>query len=108
MNTALKEIFTRLRPIQDFVAVERIAAEKVSRGGIIIPDSAAEKQRAFEGTVIAIGPGRTHSDGVRRSVTELKIGDHVAFGRYAGGESALQDDDFWLIRAEEIDAIITP
>jgi chaperonin GroES len=104
----LEEIFTRVRPIQDYVAVVRVAAEKQTRGGLYIPDSAQKNLRAFEGRVVAVGPGRFGGDGVRKPAPNFKVGDHVFFGRYAGGESALIDEDFWLIREAEIDAVLEP
>ena len=103
----LEEIFTRIRPIQDYVAVARIAAEKQTRGGLYIPESAQKNNRAFEGRVVAVGPGRFKGT-VRQPAPKLKVGDRVFFGRYAGGESALMDEDFWLIRWEEIDAVLEP
>src|ERR1019366_8237679 len=96
----LEEIFQRIRPIQDYVAVARVAAEKQTRGGLYIPESAQKNDRAFEGRVVAVGPGRFGGDGVRKAPPALKVGERVFFGRYAGGESALMDEDFWLIRWE--------
>lgn len=107
MSRELEEAFQTLRPIQDYVAVARIEAEKKSKGGIIIPDSVAEHYRSFMGRIVAVGPGRFNEAGDRLPMTpELTVGAVVCFGRYAGGESALQDADFWLIRETEIDAVI--
>lgn len=106
--TDLAETFETMRPIQDYVAIRRIPAEKVSRGGIIIPDTAAEHDRAYEGIVVSIGPGRFNNKGERMAAPDFKKGDHVYFGKYAGGESALMSEDFWLVRAELIDAVLEP
>lgn len=105
---SLEESFDTFKPIQDYVAIRRVAAKKVSRGGIIIPDSVAESQRAYEGIVVAVGPGRFNGKGERMAAPEFKKGDHVFFGRYAGGESALMSEDFWLVRGELIDAVLEP
>jgi chaperonin GroES len=105
----LEEAFETYMPIQDYVAIKRIAAEKLSKGGIIIPDTAGEAARPYEGIVLAIGPGRFDGKGNRSSPPpELKKGDHVCFGKYAGGESALMSEDFWLVRWDLLDAIIDP
>jgi chaperonin GroES len=105
---SLEESFDSYKPIQDYVAIKRLPAEKVSRGGIIIPDSAAEHDRPYEGIVVAIGPGRFDGKGVRGPAPDLKRGDHVCFGKYAGAESAVMSDEFWLVRWELIDAVIDP
>jgi len=105
---SLEEIFERVRPIQDYVAIKRLPAEKVSRGGIIIPATAAEDRRVYQGIVVAVGPGRFDGKGMRLPAPGIKPGEHVCFGKYAGAESALQDDDFWLIRWELLDAVIDP
>jgi|ERR1700679_1488409 len=104
----LKKFFEKGRPIQDFVAIKRVAAEKQTRGGLYIPESAQDNRRAFEGIVVAVGPGRFDGQGVRKPAPDFKKGDHVFFGRYAGAESALMDEDFWLVRGNEIDAVLEP
>jgi chaperonin GroES len=104
----LETIFETLRPIQDYVAVARIPPEKVSPGGIIIPDTAQEKYRPFQGRVVGVGPGRFGADGVRKPPPNFKKGEIVFFGRYSGAEAALLNNDFWLIREHEIDAVLDP
>ena len=105
---SLEESFETYTPIQDYVAIRRVAPEKISKGGIIIPDSAADAYRAHEGIVIGVGPGRFDGKGVRLPAPACKKGDHVYFGKYAGAESALMHEDYWLVRWENIDAVLEP
>jgi chaperonin GroES len=105
---ALSEIVGRLKPIQDFVCIEREAAQMRTSSGLYIPASAAESQRAYQGKVLAVGPGCFDAAGKRLPMPDVKVGDVVVFGKYAGAESALENDDFWLIRAELLDAVIDP
>ena len=102
----LADIFEsgKLRPLHDYVAVRRIDATK-KIGSIWIPDHVAEKDRPFEGIVVAVGPGRVGSDGRRRAPPPVKVGERVVFKRYAGAESALMSDDLWMIRGPELEAV---
>jgi chaperonin GroES len=89
---------TRVRPLHDRVIVKRIEEEEKSRGGIIIPDSAKEKPQ--EGQVIAVGPGR-HEDG-KVIPLDVKAGDRVLFGKYAGTEVKLNGEEHLILREEDI------
>jgi len=105
---SLNEFYKDGRPLQDYVAIKRLPPKLVSDGGIIIPHTAAEHARPFQGIVVSVGPGRFDGKGKRLPAPEVEPGDHVCFGRYAGAESALEDTDFWLVRGELIDAVIEP
>ncbi len=93
----------KVKPLLDRVLVKRVdAAEKV-KGGIIIPDTAKEKP--MEGKVIAVGAGRLDDDG-KRIPMEVKSGDRILFGKYAGTEIKVNDEEHIILREDEILGII--
>ena len=79
----------KIRPLHDRILVKRIDEEEKTKGGIIIPDTAKEKP--MEGKVIAVGAGRL-DDGGKRIPMEVKAGDRILFGKYAGTEIKIDDD----------------
>ena len=90
---------TRVRPLQDRVIVKRLEEqEQKSSGGIIIPDTAKEKPQ--EGKVVAVGPGR-REDGKVLAV-DVKVGDRVLFGKYAGSEIKVDGEEHLILREEDI------
>jgi chaperonin GroES len=93
----------QVRPLHDRVVIKRIEEKEVAKGGIIIPDTAKEKP--MEGEVIAAGPGKMLEDG-KRSPMDVKIGDRILFGKYAGTEIRLDDEDYVILREEEILAVL--
>jgi len=93
----------QVRPLHDRVLVKRFVEEEKSKGGIIIPDTAKEKP--IEGEVIAVGTGRVGDDGKIRSL-DVKKGDRILFGKYAGTEIKIEGDDFLMMREEDILGII--
>ena len=92
-----------LRPLHDRVIIKRLEEEKVSAGGIVIPDSAAEKP--VRGEVIAAGNGKILEDGKVRPIA-VKKGDKVLFGKYSGTEVKVDGDDLLVMREEDIVAVI--
>ncbi len=92
-----------VRPLHDRVLVKRFEEEEKSKGGIIIPDTAKEKP--IQGQIIAVGTGRVTEDGKIRPL-EVKKGDKVLFGKYAGTEIKIEGDDFLMMREEDILGII--
>ncbi len=92
-----------IRPLQDRVLVKRIVEEEKTKGGIIIPDTAKEKP--MEGEVIAVGPGRTLDNGQQVSL-DVKVGDRVLFGKYAGTEVKIDGVEHLIMREEDILGII--
>ncbi|MBA3440194.1 MAG: co-chaperone GroES [Pyrinomonadaceae bacterium] len=94
---------TNIRPLQDRVIVRRIEESEQMRGGIIIPDTAKEKPQ--EGEVIAVGEGKYKTDGGRQA-PDLKVGDRVLFGKYSGSEIRLDNEEFLIMREEEILGVI--
>jgi chaperonin GroES len=93
----------KVRPLQDRVLVRRLEPEEVQKGGIIIPDTAKEKPQ--EGEVIAVGKGRVLEDGSVRPL-DVKAGDRVLFGKYSGTEVNIGDDEFLIMREEDILGIL--
>jgi chaperonin GroES len=94
----------KVKPLNDRVLVKRIEEVQVTKGGIVIPDTAKEKP--IEGKVIAVGPGKM-SDAGNRMTLQLKEGDRVLFGKYAGTEIKMEGEEYLMMREEDILAIIT-
>ncbi len=89
-----------IRPLNDRIIVKRMdTEEQTSSGGIIIPDSAKEKPQ--EGKVIAVGPGKRDEDG-KRMAPDVKEGDRVLFGKYAGTEVKLDGEEYLIMREDDI------
>jgi len=93
----------KLRPLQDRLVVKRVAEQEVSRGGIIIPDSAKEKP--VEGEVIAVGNGKVLNDGTVRPL-DLKVGDRVLFGKYSGTEIKVDGEENLILREDEVLGVV--
>ena len=92
-----------IQPLHEKVVVERMEAEAKSSGGIVIPDTAKEKP--MRGTVIAVGPGRVLDSGEVKTL-DVKKGDKVLFGGYAGSEVKLDGKDYLIVNESEIFAVI--
>jgi chaperonin GroES len=93
----------KIRPLQDRIIVKRLEGEEKTKGGIIIPDSAKEKP--MEGKVIAVGPGKLNEKGTRVA-PEVKAGDLVLFGKYAGTEIKIDNEEHLILREDDILGII--
>ena len=94
----------KARPLHDRVLLRRIEEKEAAKGGIIIPDTAKEKP--LEGEVISVGPGKIMEDG-KRSSMDVKAGDRVLFGKYAGSEIKIDDKEYVIMKEEEILAVLT-
>lgn len=92
-----------LRPLHDRVIVKRLDNERKTASGIVIPDSAAEKPD--QGEVLAVGPGKKTDDGKVIAV-DLKVGDRVLFGKYAGQSVKVDGEEVLVIREDEILAVV--
>ena len=92
-----------IKPLQDRVIIKRIEEGEQIRGGIIIPDSAKEKPQ--EGEVIAVGEGKKLDNGERVPL-DVKEGDRVLFGKYAGTEIKLDGDEYLIMREDDILGVI--
>ena len=92
----------KIRPLHDRVVVRRMEEETTSAGGIIIPDSATEEPA--QGEIIAVGNGQITDNGVR--ALDVKVGDKVMFGQYAGTEIKVDGEELLVMREEDIVAVI--
>ena len=92
-----------IRPLHDRVIVRRMEEEKTSPGGIVIPDSAAEKP--IKGEVLAVGKGKILENGDVRPL-DVKVGDMILFGKYSGTEVNVDNEELLVMREDDITAII--
>ena len=93
-----------LRPLGDRVVIRPLAREEVTKSGIVLPDTAAEKPQ--QGEVLAVGPGRVLDTGERVS-PDVKQGERVLFAKYSGTEVKLEQDELLILRESDILAIVT-
>ena len=93
----------KFRPLHDYVLVKRLDTSEERIGGIIIPDTAKEKPQ--EGEVLAVGPGKVLEDGTRRAMA-VAAGNKVLFGKYAGTEITLDDEERLVLRESDILGIV--
>ena len=92
-----------LTPLHDRVLVKPAEAEEVTKGGIIIPDTAKEKP--MQGSIVAVGAGKQHENGTVTPV-QVKVGDKVLYGKYAGTEISIDGDDYLIMREADIFGIV--
>ena len=93
----------KIKPLNDRVIVKRVEEEQKTAGGIIIPDTAKEKPQ--EGEVVAVGPGKRDDDG-KRVALEVKKGDRILFGKYAGTEIKIDGEERIFMREDDILGIL--
>jgi chaperonin GroES len=92
----------KIRPLHDRVIVRRMEEEKTSAGGIVIPDTAAEKP--IRGEVVAVGNGKILENGEVRAL-DVKVGDKVLFGKYSGTEVKVENEELLVMREDDIMAV---
>ncbi len=95
---------SKIRPLRDRVVVKRIEEERTSAGGIVIPDSASS-EKPTRGKIAFVGGGGILEDGKVRPL-EVKVGDEVLFGKYVGTEVKIDDEEYIIMREEDILAVI--
>ncbi|HXS27389.1 MAG TPA: co-chaperone GroES [Steroidobacteraceae bacterium] len=93
----------KIRPLHDRVIVKRLDEERTSPGGIVIPDTAAEKP--VQGKVVAVGKGKILEDGSVRA-PDVKVGDKVLFGKYSGTEVKVEGEELLVMREEDLMGVI--
>ena len=93
----------KIRPLQDRIIVKRVEEETMTKGGIIIPDSAKEKP--LQGQVIAVGNGKVLEDGKVRPL-DIKAGDRILFSKYAGTEIKIDGEEHLIMREDDILGVI--
>ncbi|MVW71953.1 co-chaperone GroES [Bordetella sp. 15P40C-2] len=94
----------KIRPLYDRIVVKRIEQQRQTASGIVIPDSAAEKPE--QGEVLAVGQGKRSNDGSVHPL-QLKVGDRVLFGKYAGQTVKVDGEELLVMREEEVFAVLT-
>jgi chaperonin GroES len=93
----------KVRPLQDRVLIRRVKEEEMTKGGIIIPDTAKEKP--VEGLVVAVGNGKVADDGSVRALG-VKAGDLILFGKYSGTEVKIEGEEHLILREDDILGVI--
>jgi chaperonin GroES len=93
----------KMKPLYDRVLVKRIEEKEQKKGSIIIPDTAKEKP--MEGKVVAVGAGAVNKEG-KRTPLEVKVGDRILFGKYAGTEIKIDDQEHVILREDEVLGIL--
>ena len=93
----------KIRPLHDRVLVKRLEEDRTSPGGIVIPDTAAEKP--IQGNIVAVGKGKILENGHVRPC-DVKVGDKILFGKYSGTEVKMEGDELVVMREEDIMAIV--
>ncbi len=93
----------KIRPLHDRILVKRMEEQEVRRGGIIIPDTAKEKPQ--EGKVVAVGNGKVTEEG-KKIPLDVKGGDRILFGKYSGNEVKIEDEEYIIMREEDVLAIL--
>jgi chaperonin GroES len=95
-------VFELLKPLGDRIIIKPTAAEEVTKGGIVLPDTAKEKPR--EGEVIAVGPGKVQDNGTKVPM-DIKVGDKVIYSRYGGTEVKVGADEYVILRQDDVLAV---
>ena len=85
-------------PLHDRILVKRIEAKETVKGGIILPDTAKEKSQ--EGEVVAVGAGKLHEG--KRTPLDVEVGDRVLFGKYSGTDIKIEDEEYLILREDEV------
>src|SRR3981081_3291685 len=93
----------KVRPLHDRVIVKRLEEERTSPGGIVIPDTAAEKP--VQGKIIAVGKGKILENGTVRPL-DVKVGDKILFGKYGGTEVRVEGEELVVMREEDVMSVI--
>jgi chaperonin GroES len=100
----MADVNTKVKPLGDRILVRRVEEEEVRRGGLIIPDTAKEKPQQAE--VLAVGPGRVNDEG-KRIPMDVKAGDRILMGKYAGTEVKLDGEECLILREDDVLAVIS-
>ena len=93
----------KIKPLNDKILVKRLEAEEVTKGGIVLPDSAKEKPK--EGTVLALGDGKLLDDG-QRALFQVKVGDRILFTSYAGTDIKIDGEEYMILSEDDILAVV--
>src|SRR5579862_3550864 len=102
-SASKKTTASKLQPLGDRVVVKPTPREEMTKSGIVLPDTAKEKPQ--EGLILAVGPGRILDDG-KREAMDVKVGQKVLYGKYAGTEFKVEDDELLIVSQKDILAIV--
>ena len=103
MTSTVTGTATGLKPLGDRLVVKPTPREETTKSGIVLPDTV--KERPQEGTILAVGPGRTLDDGTREPI-EVSVGEKILFQKYAGTEFKLDDEDLLILSQKDVLAVI--
>ena len=92
-----------IQPLADRVLVKALESDEKTKGGIVLPDSAKEKPQ--KGQIIAVGTGKVLEDGTKKNL-EVKVGDKILYGKYTGTEVKVEDEEYLILREDDILAIV--
>jgi len=93
-----------IKPLEDRILVQPLDAEQTTASGLVIPDTAKEKPQ--EGKVLAVGPGRFDEDGDKRIPLDISVGDVVVYSKYGGTEIKFEGEDYLILSARDVLAVI--
>ena len=93
-----------IKPLEDRILVQPLDAEQKTQSGLVIPDTAKEKPQ--EGKVLAVGPGRFNEDGDERVPMDVSVGDVVVYSKYGGTEIKYQGEDYLILSARDVLAVV--
>jgi chaperonin GroES len=93
-----------IKPLEDRIVVRPLDAEQTTASGLVIPDTAKEKPQ--EGEVLAVGPGRFDDEGEKRIPLDVKVGDTVLFSKYGGTEVKYNNEDYLILSARDVLAVV--
>ena len=93
----------KVKPLGDRILIKQLEAKEKTKGGIVIPDTAKEKPQ--EGEVVAVGEGKKTEDG-KVIAPSVKVGDKILYGKYSGTEITVDEEDYLIVREEDILAIV--
>jgi chaperonin GroES len=102
--TTATEVNVAIKPLEDRIVVKPLDAEQTTASGLVIPDTAKEKPQ--EGEVLAVGPGRWDDEGEKRIPLDVSIGDVVLYSKYGGTEVKFAGDEYLILSARDVLAII--
>ena len=103
MTSTVTGTATGLKPLGDRLVVKPTPREETTKSGIVLPDTV--KERPQEGTILAVGPGRTLDDGTKEPI-EVSVGEKILFQKYAGTEFKLDDEDLLILSQKDVLAVI--
>jgi len=102
--TTATEVKVNIKPLEDRIVVQTLDAEQTTASGLVIPDTAKEKPQ--EGRVLAVGPGRWDEDGAKRIPLDVQVGDVVLYSKYGGTEVKYSGEEYLILSARDVLAII--